>query len=156
MVHPNVPAILLTPICPHSLSFRPIILPDYAELEFRIPENARCTAWACFDGRSRQELARGDAIRVRMSDAPMPTINKADLTIDWFDSLERCFRWSDRKQQAPLREAENLYPVQPRMPMFNGLHQEEEDDEDEEDQVRPTTQLLPPRAPHTMNGSKSS
>ncbi len=41
MVHPNVPAILMTPICPHSLSFRPILLPDYADLEFKIPENAR-------------------------------------------------------------------------------------------------------------------
>ena len=41
MVHPNVPAILLTPICPHSLSFRPILLPDYAELELRIPGDAR-------------------------------------------------------------------------------------------------------------------
>lgn len=29
MVHPNVQAILLTPICPHSLNFRPIVLPDY-------------------------------------------------------------------------------------------------------------------------------
>jgi NAD+ kinase len=54
MVHPNVPAILLTPVCPHSLSFRPIILPDYAELELRIPDDARCTAWVCFDGRHRQ------------------------------------------------------------------------------------------------------
>lgn len=54
MVHPNVPAILLTPVCPHSLAFRPIILPDYAELELRIPDNARCSAWVCFDGRSRQ------------------------------------------------------------------------------------------------------
>jgi NAD kinase len=42
MVHPNIPAILLTPICPHSLSFRPILLPDYAELDLRIPEDARC------------------------------------------------------------------------------------------------------------------
>ena len=30
----------------------------------------------CFDGRSRQELSRGDSIRVKMSDTPMPTINK--------------------------------------------------------------------------------
>ena len=44
MVHPNVPAILFTPICPHSLSFRPVILPDYAEVELRIPEDARCAA----------------------------------------------------------------------------------------------------------------
>lgn len=63
MVHPNVPAILLTPVCPHSLSFRPIILPDYAELELRIPENARCTAWVCFDGRSRQ--VRGSCVRAQ-------------------------------------------------------------------------------------------
>ncbi|EFJ43854.1 hypothetical protein VOLCADRAFT_118925, partial [Volvox carteri f. nagariensis] len=102
MVHPNVPAILLTPVCPHSLSFRPIILPDYAELELRIPDNARCTAWVCFDGRSRQELGRGDSVKVRMSENPVPTINRTDLTSDWFDSLERCFRWSDRTVQKPL------------------------------------------------------
>ena len=41
MVHPNVPAILFTPICPHSLSFRPVMLPDSAELELKIPDNAR-------------------------------------------------------------------------------------------------------------------
>ena len=42
MVHPNVPAILFTPICPHSLSFRPVILPDYADVDLRIPRDARC------------------------------------------------------------------------------------------------------------------
>uniref|UniRef100_A0A1D1XJV7 Putative NAD kinase 2, chloroplastic n=1 Tax=Anthurium amnicola TaxID=1678845 RepID=A0A1D1XJV7_9ARAE len=35
MVHPNVPCILFTPICPHSLSFRPVILPDSAQLELK-------------------------------------------------------------------------------------------------------------------------
>jgi NAD+ kinase len=34
-----------------------------------------------------------------MSEVPMPTINRSDLTGDWFDSLERCFSWSNRKQQ---------------------------------------------------------
>ncbi|KAG1656612.1 hypothetical protein FOA52_008435 [Chlamydomonas sp. UWO 241] len=102
LVHPNVPAILLTPVCPHSLSFRPILLPDYADIEFRIPDDARNTAWVSFDGRSRQELFRGDRIRVRMSDSPVPTINKDDLTADWFESLERCFRWSDRTEQKAL------------------------------------------------------
>ncbi len=49
-----------------------------------------------------QELNRGDSVRVRMSENPVPTINKTDLTGDWFDSLERCFRWSDRSVQKPL------------------------------------------------------
>lgn len=35
MIHPNVPAIMLTPICPHSLSFRPIVVPAGVELKVR-------------------------------------------------------------------------------------------------------------------------
>eukprot|EP01026_Neomeris_dumetosa_P029080 TRINITY_DN23575_c0_g2_i10.p1 TRINITY_DN23575_c0_g2~~TRINITY_DN23575_c0_g2_i10.p1 ORF type:complete len:195 (+),score=20.43 TRINITY_DN23575_c0_g2_i10:175-759(+) len=96
MVHPNVSAILFTPICPHSLSFRPIILPDYADIELKIPNDARSTAWMSFDGKNRQELHRGDCLRVRMSQRPVPTINKTDLTNDWINSLERCFQWNNR------------------------------------------------------------
>lgn len=33
MIHPSVPAILVTPICPHSLSFRPIVVPAGVELK---------------------------------------------------------------------------------------------------------------------------
>ena len=33
MLHPNVPAILVTPICPHTLSFRPIVVPAGVELK---------------------------------------------------------------------------------------------------------------------------
>lgn len=33
MMHPSVPAIMVTPICPHSLSFRPIVVPAGVELK---------------------------------------------------------------------------------------------------------------------------
>lgn len=33
MVHPSVPAIMVTPICPHSLSFRPIVVPAGVDLK---------------------------------------------------------------------------------------------------------------------------
>jgi NAD kinase len=119
MVHPNVPGILLTPVCPHSLNFRPVVLPDYVDIELRVPDAARCGAWVCFDGKHRQQLGRGDRVRVRMSPNPMPTINKADLTGDWFESLERCFRWSNRAEQKPL----------PRLAAAAGLDEEAEEDE---------------------------
>lgn len=38
MVHPDVPGILLTPICTQSLSFRPIIFPDRYGLGLRLVE----------------------------------------------------------------------------------------------------------------------
>ena len=59
MVHPSVAAILVTPVCPHSLSFRPIILPAGVELKvmpvhfnpsfltFKIEVNFRSTSSTC-------------------------------------------------------------------------------------------------------------
>ncbi|CAI5987727.1 unnamed protein product [Closterium sp. NIES-65] len=99
MVHPNVPCMLFTPICPHSLSFRPIILPDSALLELRVPADARSNCWVSFDGKKRQQLSRGDSVRISMSAHPVPTVNKRDQTDDWFASLVRCLNWNERMEQ---------------------------------------------------------
>jgi len=114
MVHPSVPAILFTPICPHSLSFRPVVLPDYADVVLKVPEDARASAWVCFDGKQRQELLCGDSVRVRMSPNPVPTIDHLEQTIDWFGSLERCFGWNDRgaEQRAFAAPQQNRRPTQ--------------------------------------------
>lgn len=102
MVHPNVPCMLFTPICPHSLSFRPVILPDSARLELKIPKDARSNAWVSFDGKRRQQLSRGDSVRICMSQHPLPTVNKFDQTGDWFRSLIRCLNWNERLDQKAL------------------------------------------------------
>ncbi|XP_034889032.1 NAD kinase 2, chloroplastic isoform X1 [Populus alba] len=102
MVHPNVPCMLFTPICPHSLSFRPVILPDSARLELKIPEDARSNAWVSFDGKRRQQLSRGDSVQISMSQHPLPTVNKSDQTGDWFHSLIRCLNWNERLDQKAL------------------------------------------------------
>lgn len=97
MMHPSVPAILVTPICPHSLSFRPVVLPDSATLLLRVPNDARSTAWVCFDGKSRQEVKRGDGIMIKMSEYPMPSINYGDQMSEFVGSLVRCLNWNDRE-----------------------------------------------------------
>ncbi|EEC67832.1 hypothetical protein OsI_35426 [Oryza sativa Indica Group] len=102
MVHPNVPCMLFTPICPHSLSFRPVILPDSARLELKIPDDARSNAWVSFDGKRRQQLSRGDSVQISMSQHPLPTVNKSDQTGDWFRSLIRCLNWNERLDQKAL------------------------------------------------------
>src|SRR5688572_6291349 len=51
MIHPSVNSILLTPICPHSLSFRPIVLPNSVVLKLKVNENSRDVAWVSFDGK---------------------------------------------------------------------------------------------------------
>jgi NAD+ kinase len=84
LVHPQIPALLLTPICPHTLSFRPMLLPDSMELRICVPYNSRSTAWASFDGRGRVELKQGDHIKITASKYPFPTVCADKQSTDWF------------------------------------------------------------------------
>ncbi|CAM9771744.1 unnamed protein product [Chrysoparadoxa australica] len=102
MVHPSVPAILLTPICPHSLSFRPIVFPDSVVLRCDVPDEARAEAWVSFDGKNTQPLRQGDSLVVQMSAFPVPTICSNDSTSDWFGSLGGAFGFNRRTSQKPF------------------------------------------------------
>lgn len=53
LCHPENPVILVTAICAHTLSFRPIILPDTIVLRVGVPYDARTSSWTSFDGRER-------------------------------------------------------------------------------------------------------
>ncbi|GAA5894022.1 uncharacterized protein JCM6883_003698 [Sporobolomyces salmoneus] len=99
LVHPEIPAILITPICPHTLSFRPMLLPDSMELRICVPYNSRSTAWASFDGRGRVELRQGDHIKVTASPYPFPTVCADKQSTDWFGSIQRTLKWNERQRQ---------------------------------------------------------
>lgn len=102
MVHPNIPAILITPVCPHSLSFRPIMVPAGVELEVTVNPEGRSNAWASFDGRNRHVLEQGESLRITTSIYPVPSINSTNQITDWFDSLGECLHWNVRQRQRAL------------------------------------------------------
>ncbi|KAF4520378.1 hypothetical protein B566_EDAN012883 [Ephemera danica] len=108
MIHPSVPAIMVTPICPHSLSFRPIVVPAGVELKIMLNNDARSTSCVSFDGRYQQELRQGDSLRVTTSVYPVPSICAQDQISDWFDSLAECLHWNVRKRQKHLDELSDL------------------------------------------------
>jgi NAD kinase len=80
LVHPEIPAMLITPICPHTLSFRPMLLPDTMELRICVPYTSRSTAWASFDGRGRVELRRKQPLQLE-STCVMTTLTDCRLNI---------------------------------------------------------------------------
>jgi NAD+ kinase len=108
MIHPSVPAVMVTPICPHSLSFRPIVVPAGIDLKITVSPDSRNTAWVSFDGRLRQELCHGDSLIVNTSIYPIPSICAQDQISDWFDSLAECLHWNVRKKQKNLDELTDL------------------------------------------------
>ncbi|KNA23420.1 hypothetical protein SOVF_025030 isoform B [Spinacia oleracea] len=99
MVHPQVPGILFTPICPHSLSFRPLILPEHVTVRVQVPFNSRSSAWASFDGKDRKQLNPGDALICSMAPWPVPTACQVDSTSDFLRSIHEGLHWNLRKIQ---------------------------------------------------------
>lgn len=94
LMHPSIPGILLTPICPHTLSFRPMVLSDSHLLRIVVPNASRSTAYCSFDGKGRVELRQGDYVTVEASQYPFPTV-VADSG-EWFTSVQRALRWNTR------------------------------------------------------------
>ncbi|VEU20872.1 DEKNAAC101663 [Brettanomyces naardenensis] len=97
LVHPSVSAICVTPICPHTLSFRPILLPDSMLLKIKVPLRARAHAWASFDGRERVELEKGYYVTVSASQYPFPTVRSTKN--EYFESVSSVLNWNKREEQ---------------------------------------------------------
>jgi len=111
LVHPEIPAILITPICPHTLSFRPMLLPDTMEVRVCVPYNSRSTAWASFDGRGRVELRQGDHVKITASMYPFPTVCADKQSTDWFHAISRTLKWNERERQKSFVVVEERSPV---------------------------------------------
>ncbi|KAG9220880.1 hypothetical protein CCMSSC00406_0002520 [Pleurotus cornucopiae] len=145
LVHPEIPALLITPICPHTLSFRPMLLPDSMELRICVPFNSRSTAWASFDGRGRVELKQGDHIKVTASKYPFPTVCADKQSTDWFHSISRTLKWNERERQksfvvveeGPAKPATRRRSNTTTPEMVKSVPNSPEDEEidDEEDEV---------------------
>ncbi|KNG80658.1 hypothetical protein ANOM_011148 [Aspergillus nomiae NRRL 13137] len=104
LCHPDNPVILVTAICAHTLSFRPIILPDTIVLRMGVPYDARTTSWASFDGRERVELHPGDYVTVSASRYPFANVLPQDRrNNDWVHSISKTLNWNSRQKQKALK-----------------------------------------------------
>jgi len=85
IVEVNTECICLTPLAPHSLSFRPIILPSSAEIKLTKIVDGRSAAWVSLDGATRFKLQEGESVIVRGSANPlmMVTLKSDNLTDLW-------------------------------------------------------------------------
>ena len=64
IVQSNVPSISLTPLAPHSLSFRPLILPENCSIVIKKANDNRTPAWISVDGATRMELTDGESLQI--------------------------------------------------------------------------------------------
>jgi NAD+ kinase len=95
IVHPAMDAIVLTPIAPHTLTNRPIVIP--AEREIRVqagPANAGAEIFATFDGQHGFALVEGDEVIVTRAPRPIRLVRSA--TRSYFEVLREKLKWGER------------------------------------------------------------
>jgi NAD+ kinase len=90
IVHPAVDAMLLTPIAPHTLTNRPVVIPASSEVHLR-PIMEGNEVFVTFDGQSGFPLQPGDLVSVRRAPRPLRIIKSAERT--YFDLLREKLKW---------------------------------------------------------------
>lgn len=91
IVHPSVPSILLSPICPFTLTNRPLIVPDNSIIKMKLSEKNTDIRLTC-DGQVGMEIDEHHTIIVAKGKFPVQMISLPDK--DYFDVLKAKLKWS--------------------------------------------------------------
>jgi len=94
IIHPRADAIVLTPIAPHTLTNRPIIVPGGEVIEIRPQvQGTLDEIFVTYDGQSGYPLQEGDIVRVRRSER---TLKLVKAPRSYFELLREKLKWGER------------------------------------------------------------
>ena len=95
ILHPQVAAIALVPLCPHALTNRPILVGDRNEIEIRIVYATDSRAH--FDGQVTVDLRNEDSVRIRRSEYSICLLHPPGYS--YFAMLREKLHWSERPKE---------------------------------------------------------
>ena len=95
IIHPRADAIVLTPIAPHTLTNRPIVIPGGEVIEIR-PHVVSSVdeIYVTYDGQSGYPLQHGDIVRVRRSERMLRLVKAPARS--YFELLREKLKWGER------------------------------------------------------------
>ncbi|HSI54766.1 MAG: NAD kinase [Ramlibacter sp.] len=91
LLHPSTPGWVVVPIAPHTLSNRPLVLPDASEITIELVSGR--DASANFDMQSLASLLRGDRVIVRRSEHRVRFLHPRGWS--YFDTLRKKLHWNE-------------------------------------------------------------
>jgi NAD+ kinase len=94
IVYPGHDAILLTPIAPHMLTNRPILIPATSEVQVRPAAYGSDEVYVSFDGQSGHAVEPDDVIRIGRASRRLRVVRPLRRT--YFDVLREKLKWSER------------------------------------------------------------
>jgi NAD+ kinase len=90
IIYPSMNAMVLTPICPFTLTNRPIVVPDTAEVEL-ILQHENEGVILSLDGQTGYSMLTQDRVRIRKSETTFNLVHPANR--NYFDVLRNKLKW---------------------------------------------------------------
>jgi NAD+ kinase len=91
ILHPGLDALVLVPICPHTLSDRPVVVQGSSTIEVAVRDSHAAQAQVALDGQTTVHLAPGDRVRVSRAAARLTLLHPPGY--DYFDILRTKLHW---------------------------------------------------------------
>lgn len=91
ILDPRLPVAVLTPICPHALSLRPIVVPDSTRIEVTLESDRGDRVYVTLDGQEGTSLGPGDVVHVTRSTRSIHLVKVSGRS--FYDNLRAKLRW---------------------------------------------------------------
>ena len=93
ILEPDMDAMILVPICPHSMSYRPIVIDGDSEIEIIVRENTKSKTQISCDGQINLPVEPGDKIEIFKKKAIVRIIHPCKH--DYFEILRAKLHWGE-------------------------------------------------------------
>jgi NAD+ kinase len=93
IIHPDLDAFVITPICPHMLTNRPLVIPDTARVELRFPVTGD-PVYLTIDGQIGFQLQPQDRVVITKAATKVQVVRQPRKT--YYEILRSKLRWGER------------------------------------------------------------
>jgi NAD+ kinase len=99
IIQPNVNALVMVPICPHTLSDRPLVLPSTSTVRVSLEHDTRGPAHVVCDGEELAKLGAGETVTIRLAAQTVTLLHPRDY--NYYELLRSKLNWGRANRDRP-------------------------------------------------------
>ena len=95
IISPTLPVMLLTPICPHTLTQRPLVISSQDQIQLRTQQiHSESYAWFSLDGQQQIKIYTGAVIQIQSSNIRLKLLTSPNR--NYYEILRTKLKWGER------------------------------------------------------------
>lgn len=101
LMDPSTPVIVITPICPHSMSAKPLVLPNHIKLRIEAGPKNKSNLICALDGEDVRQIAPGESLVIQAADKALPIASLNTTHESFYSLLKGKLGWASNPRGTP-------------------------------------------------------